>query len=145
MVPLVFIWTAARSALVRWIFSDSDLRRFVAGCPAVFLNHFPGGFRIFLAHQNDGPAHARKDILLRVQRSHIGINTGGFEQAANHQRLRFLFGVEHPDKLFIRIWVGGITLFHWLLRVGRLLRDTKLRSSDSTSIREQATPLGVTQ
>jgi competence protein ComEC len=101
MVRLAFIWTGKPSALVWRVFVDVEFGGFIVfhrrrGAP-VLLDNAASFFRIVFAHENDSSADPGQNILLRIERRDIALNTSRFKQAAYDECFRFLFGVEHPN------------------------------------------------
>ena len=110
-----FIWTAKRLSRVflRRKSTDIDFRGFIAARGlAIFLDDAPRPVSILFAHQDDGTADSGKNVLLRRQRSNIGVDPGGLEQAMHDQRFGLLLGVENSHQLFIWIRALGGTLVH---------------------------------
>src|SRR5579863_2220713 len=122
--PIVQIWTERsrstwmeRTSLFASQIADVDLGSLqgVWG-PAIFFNHLPCLVRILRAHQNDGAAHSRQDVLRCIQGGYVAIDSCGFQQAANYQGFRLLFSIEDPHQFLVRIWtllfVCGTSFWH---------------------------------
>src|SRR4029077_5717300 len=89
--------------IVRIQAADVQLCCLAAGSLAVFLDHAPGFRGVFLTDQDDVAANPWKNVLLRIERSQVRVDAGGFEQATDYQGFGFLFGVEHPHQLFFGV------------------------------------------
>jgi hypothetical protein len=97
------ISTAAPSLRPRSFSTDLSLDRLIVpGYTTIFLDQSLRRRRIFLTYQDDGTSHARKDLLLCVERSDIAINVGTLQQAAYDHGFSLLFRIEHSHQLFVR-------------------------------------------